>query len=121
MDFNELVEIVQRRPQDINLLLKKHGIDNIQTHTQDHVDILLWEFRKKKPEFIQEITKIIQENPFIHERQITELMCRPSSYTKWLLVELTDMNPDLAETDDDLLFFISDLSDDMRKKLEDES
>jgi hypothetical protein len=123
MNFTALVKRINRTPVNIVRLLEKYGIANTKNfndtvYTDEQVKLLQWEVNKKKPELLAELRNILIEYPFSTEQEVGKYFGRPTSYTRWLISELTfDEQAELAETDDNRLFLLSSLTDEQYEKM----
>lgn len=61
-----------------------------------------------KEDYIRDIRVYIEEHPFCSVQDITDFTARPASYTWWIITEMSYTEADLAETDDDELFLLSE-------------
>lgn len=119
MTFYELKRRVGKTKNTILIIIKGKNIGGRGHMTQKQLldsedyteydieqvtELLSW----KKKDYIQEIRRFLSENPFSTLEDVTTFLARPSSYTVWIITEMSFSEADLAETDDGLLFLVND-------------
>lgn len=77
-------------------------------YTQSDLILLEKFLNYTKEDYIRDIREYLEEHPFCTAQDITDFTARPASYTWWILTEMSDSESDLAETDDDELFLVSE-------------
>lgn len=116
MTLRTLSKQLQRTKKDILKMSKalgmventtdEHALEYVFFSYKNFID-LQFEFNMRKVDYVNRVRDILNQYPFCTKELITKKLHRPSSYTVWILTEMSFTEADLAETDDDLLFLVN--------------
>jgi hypothetical protein len=77
-------------------------------YTSDDLALIQLYLGYTKEDYMRDVRQFIYDHPFCDAQAITDFTARPASYTWWIITEMSYTEADLAETDDDELFLISE-------------
>lgn len=102
-----ICEDMNREEKEIKDALIVLKLDQSKHLSESDRMIIINYFSVRKQALMDTVRYLIRIYPFSEERDVAGLMGRPTSYARWIISELTFVDEDLAETDDDELFYVN--------------
>ena len=105
--IKEICEDMNREEKEIKNALTALKLDQSKHLSESDRMVIINYFSVRKRALMDTVRYLIRIYPFIEERDVAGLMGRPTSYARWIITELTFVDEDLAETDEDELYYVN--------------
>lgn len=105
--IKEICKDMNREEEEIQDALVVLKLDQSKHLSESDRMIVINYFSVRKHALMDTVRYLIRIYPFSEERDLAGLMGRPTSYARWIITELTHVDEDLAETDEDELFYVN--------------